>query len=110
VLTPIPGTELLATFDKVVERQPNGRPNWDLFDCQNAVTPTRLPAAEFRHEYRTLQKVFNGAYVQYREHRDAVDMSIVEGAPEALTVALRNGTAPNTVAGLKQMATKGSMT
>ena len=69
ILTPLPGTELLSNFDDVLERQPNGRPNWDLFDCQNAVTQTRLPSAEFRHEYRNLHRVFNGAYIQYREHR-----------------------------------------
>ncbi len=69
ILTPIPGTALLSpTFDNVVERQPNGRPNWDLFDCQNAVTPTRLPRDEFRAEYRNLYRVFKGAYTQYREH------------------------------------------
>ena len=48
VLTPIPGTELLANFDSIVgiENQENGsRRNWDLFDCQNAVTETFLPRA-----------------------------------------------------------------
>jgi radical SAM superfamily enzyme YgiQ (UPF0313 family) len=68
ILTPIPGTALLTTFDNVVERQPNGRPNWDLFDCQNAVTSTRLPKEEFRAAYRNLYRVFKGAYTQYREH------------------------------------------
>ncbi len=68
VLTPLPGTELLTTFDAVLEKQPNGRPNWDLFDCQNAVTETRLSPDEFRREYRNLHRVFNGSYIQYREH------------------------------------------
>jgi len=68
VLTPIPGTELLATFDSVIERQPNGRPNWDLFDCQNAVTQTELPKREFLKLYRDLYTVFKGAYSQYRDH------------------------------------------
>jgi radical SAM superfamily enzyme YgiQ (UPF0313 family) len=73
VLTPLPGTDLLKTFDQVVERQPNGRPNWDLFDCQNAVTGTRLPPQEFRREYRNLYHVFKGAYTQYREHNVILD-------------------------------------
>ncbi|WP_299436934.1 radical SAM protein [uncultured Rhodospira sp.] len=67
VLTPLPGTELL-TDDCVIYRGEDGRPNWDLFDCQNAVTETRLKADAFRHEYRNLYRVFKGAYTQYREH------------------------------------------
>ncbi len=73
VLTPLPGTDLLRTFDSVVERQPNGRPNWDLFDCQNAVTATAMPPAAFRKQYRDLYRVFKGAYSQYREHNYLVD-------------------------------------
>lgn len=67
VLTPIPGTELLDSFDHVTERQPNGRPDWDLFDCQNAVVETRLPKEEFRREYRNLYRVFRGSYRLYQE-------------------------------------------
>jgi len=73
VLTPLPGTDLLKTFDQVVERQPNGRPNWDLFDCQNAVTATHLTPQEFRREYRNLYHLFKGAYTQYREHNVILD-------------------------------------
>jgi radical SAM superfamily enzyme YgiQ (UPF0313 family) len=73
ILTPIPGTAMLANFDQIVERQPDGRPNWDLFDCQNAVVPTTLPRDEFRREYRNLYRVFKGAYAQYREHPRLVD-------------------------------------
>jgi len=68
VLTPLPGTQLLNTFNHVTEWQPNGRPNWDLFDCQNAVTKTYLPKDEFRRTYRNLYHVFKGSYAQYREH------------------------------------------
>src|SRR6185503_9108026 len=60
VLTPLPGTDMLARFDDITEKQPNGRPNWDLFDCQNAVTRTRLPKDEFRRRYRDLYRVFKG--------------------------------------------------
>jgi radical SAM superfamily enzyme YgiQ (UPF0313 family) len=60
VLTPIPGTALLPNFDDIVERQPGGRPRWELFDCQHAVTPTLLPPDEFRAEYRNLYRVFAG--------------------------------------------------
>jgi radical SAM superfamily enzyme YgiQ (UPF0313 family) len=97
VLTPIPGTELLATFDHVTERQPNGRPDWDLFDCQNAVTATRLPREEFRSEYRNLHQVFNGAYLQYREHNRVVEEAVLRGDAAALTERLRREGAPNTV-------------
>jgi radical SAM superfamily enzyme YgiQ (UPF0313 family) len=72
VLTPIPGTPLLETFNHVTEKQANGRPNWDLFDCQNAVTATKLPKAEFRRAYRNLYHVFKGAYTQYREQSQII--------------------------------------
>lgn len=58
ILTPIPGTDLLQTFDHVQKKQPNGRPDWNYFDCQSPVTETRLPLPEFLQEYRGLQKVF----------------------------------------------------
>jgi radical SAM superfamily enzyme YgiQ (UPF0313 family) len=60
VLTPIPGTGLLSSFDDIVEKQPNGRPRWELFDCQHAVTPTLLPPDEFYSEYRNLYRAFAG--------------------------------------------------
>jgi len=97
VLTPIPGTALLETFDHVTERQPNGRPNWDLFDCQNAVTETTLPRKEFKREYIQLFRVFNGAYAQYREHNVLVDDATLQGDIDAMTVLLRRRSAPSTV-------------
>jgi radical SAM superfamily enzyme YgiQ (UPF0313 family) len=72
VLTPIPGTALLETFDNVTERQSNGRPDWDLFDCQNAVLETRLAKDEFRRAYRGLYHLFKGAYTQYRDHNKRI--------------------------------------
>ena len=73
VLTPIPGTELLPDFNHIIDKQPNGRPNWEAFDCQNAVTATTLPPEEFRKEYKNLYKVFSGntdlqgrSYLTYR--------------------------------------------
>jgi radical SAM superfamily enzyme YgiQ (UPF0313 family) len=66
VLTPLPGTAALETFDNVIERQPNGRPNWELFDLQNAVTETRLPKEEFEREYHNLYRVFGGVYAPHR--------------------------------------------
>lgn len=66
VWTPIPGTDLLdANFTGVIERQPNGRPNWALFDCQHPVTRTALPKHEFMNRYFRLWRTFKG-------HRDAV--------------------------------------
>jgi radical SAM superfamily enzyme YgiQ (UPF0313 family) len=94
VLTPIPGTELLSSFDNIVERQPNGRPNWDLFDCQNAVTATTLPRDEFRREYQNLYHIFKGSYTQYQEHSYLIKRSIHDGDVGELTaqLALRSGT------------------
>lgn len=89
VLTPLPGTELLPDFDRIVERQPNGRPNWDLFDCQNAVEATALPAAEFRREYRNLYRVFKGAYSQYREHNELLSDHEHDGLVGERTLGLR---------------------
>jgi radical SAM superfamily enzyme YgiQ (UPF0313 family) len=66
VLTPIPGTHGLATFNSIVELQSNGRPNWDLFDLQHPVTQTFLPRDEFMQEYKNLYKVFNKHYVAHR--------------------------------------------
>lgn len=67
ILTPIPGTEAMNGFDHILEKQPNGRPNWDLFDLQHVVVRTRLPREVFEGEYRDLQKVFGG---RYTEHTD----------------------------------------
>jgi radical SAM superfamily enzyme YgiQ (UPF0313 family) len=66
VLTPLPGTEALNTFDNVVEWQANGRPNWELFDLQHPVTTTRLPKAQFEQEYHNLYRVFGSIYAAHR--------------------------------------------
>jgi radical SAM superfamily enzyme YgiQ (UPF0313 family) len=73
VLTPIPGTAALTSFENVTEMLPNGRPNWDLFDLQHPVTVTNLTREEFIYEYEQLYKVFNPRYVAYREAGAAVD-------------------------------------
>lgn len=66
VLTPLPGTALLSNFDQITSWQANGRPDWDYFDTQNAVTATAMPPDEFRHAYRDLFRHFRGSYLQYR--------------------------------------------
>ncbi len=66
VLTPIPGTAALTTFDDVLERLPSGRPNWDLFDLQHPVTRTTLPREEFLQEYKNLFRVFSPRYIEQR--------------------------------------------
>lgn len=86
VLTPLPGTELLVPgpdgdFPDVIERQPNGRPNWDLFDCQNAVTATVLPQEEFRAQYRDLFHRFRGRYAQYRRGHVAAGQPVRVSVP-----------------------------
>lgn len=75
VLTPLPGTDLLKDFNEVIELQPNGRPNWDLFDCQNAVVATGMSKADFKRAYRNLYHVFKGAYASYREHNYLLEES-----------------------------------
>jgi radical SAM superfamily enzyme YgiQ (UPF0313 family) len=62
ILTPIPGTPACATFDRIVARQPNGRPDWSRFNLQHAVTPTAIPHQEFMAHYRGLQSVFAESY------------------------------------------------
>jgi radical SAM superfamily enzyme YgiQ (UPF0313 family) len=78
ILTPLPGTEALETFDAVTERQPNGRPNWELFDLQHPVTQTRLPKAKFETEYHNLYRVFGSVYAPHRP---------ITGAPRILRMA-----------------------
>jgi len=75
VLTPLPGTPALTNFDSIIERQQNGRPNWNLFDLQNPVTRTVLPRESFMRQYYDLYHVFAGKTLPYREdlllHREA---------------------------------------
>lgn len=66
VLTPLPGTAALNAFEHVTELQPNGRPNWELFDLQHPVTQTRLAREEFEREYHNLYRVFGGVYAAHR--------------------------------------------
>ncbi len=83
VLTPLPGTVALDTFDQVTERQPSGRPNWELFDLQHAVTQTRLPKDEFDREYHNLYRVFGGVYAAHRPSHVMPEASLpisVQGA------------------------------
>jgi radical SAM superfamily enzyme YgiQ (UPF0313 family) len=95
VLTPLPGTAALETFDQVTECQPNGRPNWELFDLQHAVTQTRLPKEEFEREYRNLYRVFGGIYAP---HRPGESVAPAAGAGLAATqryeFPILNKTAP----------------
>ena len=79
VLTPLPGTEALNTFDDVIERQPNQRPNWELFDLQHAVTQTRLSKELFEQEYHQLYRVFGGIYAPHRP--------VVNVKPQAVAAA-----------------------
>jgi len=70
ILTPLPGTSLLAPdFSNVSRRQLNGRPDWDYFDTQSIVMPTKLPADEFRQLYRRLFRTFSGSYSSFLVHK-----------------------------------------
>lgn len=66
IFTPLPGTKFLETFDHITELQPNGRPDWDLFDLQNPVTGTLLPHEEFKKLYHDLYHVFSDKYAMHR--------------------------------------------
>lgn len=77
VLTPLPGTPLLSTFESVTELRPNGRPNWDYFDTQNAVTATRLPKDEFHRTYRNLFRRFQGSYTLHRSRTSFTEPVLV---------------------------------
>jgi radical SAM superfamily enzyme YgiQ (UPF0313 family) len=85
VLTPIPGTPLLER-STILFQQPDGRPDWDLFDCQNAVTPTTLKEDEFRARYRRLFHTFKGSYVQYREHNSIIHDTSLAASTRRSTV------------------------
>jgi radical SAM superfamily enzyme YgiQ (UPF0313 family) len=60
ILTPIPGTG--NDYREVINRQANGRPDWNYFDLQHAVTPTTMPLDEFMKEFDNLFQVFAGNY------------------------------------------------
>lgn len=49
ILTPLPGTDL---WDEVADRV--NTDNWELFDLEHTVLPTRLPLEEFYREYAGL--------------------------------------------------------
>ncbi len=79
IWTPIPGTG--NNYETVIERQPNGRPNWDYFDLQHPVIETRLPKAEFMKQFENLYQVFAGNYLNsdspltvqaYQERQEAL--------------------------------------
>ena len=60
ILTPIPGTG--CTYEQVLDVQPNGRPNWDYFDLQHAVTETALGKESFMKQFDDLFQVFSSNY------------------------------------------------
>ncbi|CAN5258965.1 radical SAM protein [soil metagenome] len=64
ILTPIPGTPACESFDGILDMQPNGRPDWQVFDLQHPVTQTKLPRDEFMREYFGLYRLFGGAYAR----------------------------------------------
>ncbi len=58
ILTPLPGTEHLKSFDKITKLQSNGRPAWNYFDLQHPVTGTVLAEDRFMAEYTKLRNTF----------------------------------------------------
>ncbi|MFE3171598.1 B12-binding domain-containing radical SAM protein [Amycolatopsis sp. NPDC059090] len=83
VLTPLPGTELLADFESVLARQANGRPDWDQFDCQHAVTRTRMPLQEFHDAYRALYRRFRDRSGEFRAQHTAPAEPAIETTRKA---------------------------
>jgi radical SAM superfamily enzyme YgiQ (UPF0313 family) len=74
ILTPLPGTDALKSFDAVTEWQPNGRPNWNLFDLQHPVTATRLPRERFLAEYHDLFRTFSPTFSEHRDVRPLMNL------------------------------------
>lgn len=72
ILTPLPGTDALTSFDHITARQPNGRPDWSKFDLQHPVTETRLPMEEFMEHYRGLRSTFSSSYAEHRDLRELI--------------------------------------
>lgn len=64
ILTPIPGTPSCESFEGILNMQPNGRPDWQVFDLQHAVTETKLPREEFMRAYFGLYRLFGKAYAR----------------------------------------------
>lgn len=87
ILTPLPGTAACESFDHILERQPNGRPNWALFDLQLPVTQTRLPREEFLAQYRDLYRVFSSQRQALGSHEGKLRN---DGAPRAYQRARSN--------------------
>jgi radical SAM superfamily enzyme YgiQ (UPF0313 family) len=94
IWTPIPGTG--NTYNEVIERQPNGRPNWDYFDLQHPVIPTRLPRQEFMHRFDNLYQTFAANYFSsesplmlqaYKERSQELREPLISLARKVLTLA-----------------------
>lgn len=77
ILTPIPGTASMKSFEGILEMQSNGRPNWELFDLQYPVTRTALPRERFMEEYKNLHRVFMESYLNYRKRIAAQEQSVM---------------------------------
>jgi radical SAM superfamily enzyme YgiQ (UPF0313 family) len=58
VLTPLPGSDLFAEMEGCLTTT-----NYELFDLAHAVTPTRLPPAEF---YQEFARLWRGAYPSWK--------------------------------------------
>jgi radical SAM superfamily enzyme YgiQ (UPF0313 family) len=76
IWTPIPGTK--QDYENVIERQANGRPNWDYFDLQHPVIKTTMPKDQFMARYDGLYRVFADKFLKSNspimvEHQQRVD-------------------------------------
>lgn len=63
IWTPIPST-VDYNFIELTKKQANGRPNWDYFDLNHAVIPTKLPEEEFMKRYEALHWMFAHKYAK----------------------------------------------
>lgn len=66
VATPLPGSDEMKDFSTITEFQPNGRPNWDLWDIKRPVVKTALPKDQFMKEFEKLKREFGTGYGQYK--------------------------------------------
>jgi radical SAM superfamily enzyme YgiQ (UPF0313 family) len=81
VLTPLPGTELYEQKQEELLTR-----DCELFDLFHAVTPTRLPLAEFYEEFASLYRAARTAHSRRRWHR----LAKLLGAVASRRVSLSN--------------------
>ncbi|MGE0760641.1 MAG: radical SAM protein, partial [Pirellulaceae bacterium] len=89
IWTPIPGTG--QTYEDVLLRQANGRPQWEFFDLQHPVIETRLPRAEFQQQYDQLHQTFSSNYFDWRSPLMMADFARRQAILRAIAAKVLGG-------------------